>query len=318
MTSPNDENVEMESDPASGSQPPQHPAVPPTAPQGTNRLAALILFLVLGLIGSAVAWKLQTNFIIKADPLVPSGTVKDLDISLYGLEHLINVMGIPPRHSSFNVLASADGGGNSASTSPNPNQEMAKMRLAEERKKLGMVPRRNRAAVYFLLLGIPLGAILGLAEGIRRRSLKAILGNMTAMCILAAAAGFLGGGLHARVGEALAPRTDLDPIVAQMVPQFVAWLTLAVGLIAWPVAKNANKDTTLNFAVSAVVGALIGSVLYAPISQAIFIDDLFEFGMPGHIYSFLFWYLFGGAALSLLLGNACSQTTVPQPAPSPE
>lgn len=312
MTSPNTEDVKSDSTQVSESQPTQHSAVHPTATRGSNRLTALVLFLALGLIGSAVAWELQTRFVLKADPLAPSGTVQDLDISLFGLEYVLNVMGVPPRHSSFNVLASAGGGGNAASTSPNPDQEMAKMRLVEERKQLGVVPRRNRAAVYFLLLGIPLGAALGLAEGIRRRSLREIIGNMASMCILAAAAGFLGGSLHARVGEALASRTDLDPIVAQMVPQFVAWLTLALGLIAWPVAKAANKDTTLNFAVAAIVGALIGSVLYAPISQAIFIDDLFEYGMPGHVYSFLFWYLFGGAALSLSTGNACSQIAVPQ------
>jgi len=313
MTPQNDNHVEIDAEQSASSQPARHVAGQPNTPRRSKRLTCMGLFLVLGLIGSTVAWELQSRFIIKADPLAPSGTVKDLDISLFGLEHAINAMGIPAKHSSFNVLAASEGGGNSASTSPNPQQEMEKMRIVEEREQQGVVPRRNRAAVYLLLLGIPLAAALGLAEGIRRRSLKETIGGMIAMSFLGAAAGFLSGGLHARVGEALASRTDIDPIVAQMVPQVVACFTLALGLIAWPVAKAANKDTTLNLLVAAFVATLIGSVVYAPISQAIFIDDPFKYGMPGHIYSFGFWYLFVGGTFSLLIGNACSQIPVPQP-----
>tara|TARA_Y100000588_G_scaffold260804_1_gene275367 strand:+ start:4812 stop:4934 length:123 start_codon:yes stop_codon:yes gene_type:complete len=35
--------------------------------------------------------------------------------------------------------------------------------------------------------------------------------------------------------------------------------------------------------------------------------------MPGHIYSFGFWYFFVGGTFSLLIGKACSQIAVPQP-----
>jgi hypothetical protein len=137
---------------------------------------------------------------------------------------------------------------------------------------------------------------------------------MIAMCFLAAAAGFLGGGLHARIAEALATRNDIDPLVALMLPQFVGWFILALGLVAWPIAKNRNKNITLILAAAAIVGALICSVLYVPVSQAIFFDDPFEYALPGHIYSFRFWYLFGGVALSLSIGNACShQIAVPEP-----
>tara|TARA_Y100001934_G_scaffold272398_2_gene360604 strand:+ start:35 stop:607 length:573 start_codon:yes stop_codon:yes gene_type:complete len=190
MTPQNDNHAQIDAEQSASSQPARHVAGQPNAPRPSNRLTCMGLFLVLGLIGSTVAGELQSRFTIKADPLVPSGTVKALDISLLGLEHVINAMRIPAKHSSFNVLTASEGGGDSASTSPNPQQEMEKMRIVEEREQQGVVPRRNRAAVYSLLLGIPLAAALSLAEGIRRRSLKETIGGMIAMSLLGASAGF--------------------------------------------------------------------------------------------------------------------------------
>jgi len=290
-----------------------------TGPGIGHRLLITLLFLALGLGGGAVAWRLQTRFTLVSTPLAPTGNAGDAhpdpDISLYGLEYVIQALGIPPKHSSFHVLPEPSSGSQSSgSTSPNTAVELANIERELERRKLDITPRRNRAAVYLLLLGIPLGAALGLAEGIRRRSFVMLFGSTLASAVLAGAAGFLGGALHARVANAMAGK-DLDIYVTLMTPQFVAWFVLAVGLIAWPLAMNLNYKTGQNLITSAIAAALLCSLIYVPAAQTIFFDDPLSYSLPGHIYSFLFWYLFGSGMLSLVIGNACANIRY-QPLPS--
>ena len=281
-----------------------------TRPSRTQRLLFTLLFLTLGLGAGFVAWQLQSEFILRIEPLAPSGlpgeAQQDLEISLYGFEFVFQAFGIPPRHSSFNVLEGpASDSPTPMPSSPDPAQDMEQMKLEAERAAKGATPRRNRVAVYLLLLGILLGAATGLAEGIRRRSILMIIGGTLACAVLAGAAGFLGGALHSRVADAMNGR-DINAYVALMAPQFVAWLCLGVGLIAWPMAMNPNLKALEGLGTAAVAGGLLCSLIYVPLAQTIFFDDPLEHSLPGHVYSYLFWYLFGSGILSLLIGNACA------------
>ena len=292
-----------------------------TRPSFPQRVLITSLFLVMGLAAGFVAWQLQSEFILRADPLAPSGVPgqaqADLEISLYGFEYAFQAFGIPPKHSSFNVLegpASASQG--PTPTSPNPAQVQAQMQLEAERVIKETSPRKNRVAVYLMLLGTMLGAATGLSEGIRRRSILMIIGGVLACAVLAGAAGFLSGALHARTDAALAGQ-DLHHEIALMVPQFVAWLILGLGLIAWPLAMNPSRKAVEGLATAAIAGALLCSLIYVPLAQQIFFDDRLERSLPGHVYSFLFWFLFGSGVLSLLIGNACANIGR-QPAPAAE
>ena len=293
-----------------------------TRPSFPQRVLITSLFLVMGLAAGFVAWQLQSEFILRADPLAPGSgwagqAQPDLDISLYGLEYAFQAFGIPPKQSSFNVLegpASASQG--PTPTSPNPVQVQAQMQLEREKTIKETSPRKNRVAVYLMLLGIMLGAATGLSEGIRRRSILMIIGGVLACAVLAGAAGFLGGALHARADAALTGQ-DLNREVALMVPQFVAWLILGLGLIAWPLAMNPSRKAAESLATAAIAGALLCSLIYVPLAQQIFYDDRLERSLPGHVYSFLFWFLFGSGVLSLLVGNACANIGR-QPAPAAE
>ena len=281
-----------------------------TRPSRSQRLLFTLLFLTLGLVAGYVAWQLQSEFILRADPLAPSGipgqAQEDPEISLYGFEHIIQAFGIPPRHSSFNILEGPAGDSPTPTpSSPNPAQVMEQMKLEAERAVKEVTPRRNRVAVYLLLLGILLGAATGLAEGIRRRSILMIIGGTLACAVLAGAAGFLGGALHTRVADAMNGK-DINAYVALMVPQFVAWLCLGVGLVAWPMAMNPNLKAIEGLGTAAFAGGLLCSLIYVPLAQTIFFDDRLEHSLPGHVYSYLFWYLFGSGVLSLLVGNACA------------
>jgi len=288
------------------------PPVPPsdTRPGGPQRVLITLLFLVLGLGAALAAWQLQSEFIIKAGPLAPSGipgeAQEDPEISLYGLEYAFAALGVPSRHSSFNIL---EGPGSDSQSpppsSPDPAQVLAQMQLEAERAIKETAPRRNRVAVYLLLLGVMLGAATGLSEGIRRRSVLLILGGTLACAVLAGSAGFLGGALHSRVANALDGQ-DLNPYVALMAPQLVAWLALALGLIAWPLAMNPSLKATEGLGTAAIAGALLCSLIYVPLAQTIFFDDPLEHSLPAHVYSYMFWFLFGSGVLSLLIGNACA------------
>ena len=57
---------------------------------------------------------------------------------------------------------------------------------------------------------------------------------------------------------------------------------------------------------AAIAGALLCSLIYVPLAQTIFFDDPLEHSLPAHVYSYMFWFLFGSGVLSLLIGNACA------------
>lgn len=289
------------------SEPPSD-ASPSTGPGTGHRLLITLLFLALGLAGGTGAWWLQSRFTVEIMPLAASGIPgephPDPDISLYGLEYVIQALGIPPRQSSFTVFPESPGG-SSNSTSINTAVEMANINRELSRRRLDITPRRNRVAVYLLLLGISFGVAIGLAEGIRRRSIVMLIGGALISPVLAGAAGFLGGALHARVANAM-QSTNLDADVALMVPQFAGWFVLAVGLCAWPAAIKPNSTTALNLLAAAAAGALLYSMIYVLAAQQIFFDDPLAHSLPCHIYSFLFWYLFGSGMLSLTIGDACA------------
>jgi hypothetical protein len=267
-------------------------------------MSIMLLFLVFGIVGGTAGWQLQTEFDLQTAPLTPTGPGQphpDPDISLYGFEYAIQALGISPTHSSFTLAGLFQA--SSAATSPDPVQVQAEMKVEAERRNQDIALRSNRVAVYLLLLGIPLGAALGLAEGIRRRTIMALLVGPIASALIAGAAGFLGGLLHTRAANAIQGH-DIDQHVALMVPQFIAWGTLALGLIVWTLATNPGREAAQNLVGAALAGAILCSLIYVPASEIIFFDDPLEHALPGHPDSFRFWFLFGSGVLGLLIGNA--------------
>lgn len=307
-TSPPTPEAESVETPPEASVVEEDSSAPPasTRPSFLQRILITSLFLVMGLAASLVAWQVQSEFVLRADPLAPGQGPADAEISLYGFQYAIQALGIPPKQSSFNVLDGSDADSQPAmSTSPDPVQVQAQIKREAERAIKAASPRKNRVAVYLLLLGVMLGAATGLSEGIRRRSILMIIGGTLACAVLAGSAGFLGGALHARVANALDGQ-DLNPYVALMAPQFVAWLALALGLVAWPLAMNPRLKALEGLGTAAIAGALLCSLIYVPLAQTIFFDDPLEHSLPAHVYSYMFWFLFGSGVLSLLIGNACA------------
>jgi len=302
------------------------PVVDPS-PSTVTKLSITMLFMVLGVAGAWVGWIVQTDFVRKALPNAPSGmpgegqvdsefTLEFHGVELKGFEVLMAAMGVPAKHSTFNVLLNSnDIQSGPTGTSPDPQQVQAQMKREAERHQQGVSPRRNRVALYLMLLGIPLGAGIGLAEGIRRLSILHLLTGTIACAVLVGAAGFLGGGLHARVAETLAPN-DLNEYIKLMIPQFVAWFVIGVGMVVWPLAMNPTLKTALSLGTTVVASALLSSLIYIPIGQAVFFDDSFELSVPGHVFSYGFWFFFGSGVLSMLVGHACASMGRPRPQPA--
>jgi len=279
-------------------------SAPSNRPSIGHRMRITLLFLVFGIVGGTAGWQLQTEFDLQVAPLTPTGPGQphaDPDISLYGFEYAIQTLGIPPTHSSFTLAGLFQA--SSPSTSPDPVQVKAEMKIEVERRKKDIALRSNRVAVYLLLLGLPLGAALGLAEGIRRRTIMALLLGPLASALIAGAAGFLAGVLHTSTANAI-QGYDIDQYVALMVPHFIAWGTIALGLIAWTLATNFGREAAQNLVTAALTGAILCSLIYVPASEIIFFDDPLEHALPGHPDSFRFWFLFGSGVLGLLIGNA--------------
>ncbi len=281
-------------------------SVPSNRPSTAHRIGITLLFLAFGIVGGTAGWQLQSEFDLQVAPLTPTGPRQshtDPHISLYGFEYAIQALGITPTHSSFTLpgmfVAS------SASTSPDPEAVKAQMKVEAERRKQNVAPRTNRVAVYLLLLGIPLGAALGLAEGIRRRTITTLLVGPLVSALIVGAAGFLGGTLHSRTANAILGK-DIDQYVALMLPQFFAWGTIALGLIVWTLAINPSREAAGKLVTAALAGAALCSLIYVPASEIIFFDDPLELSLPGHPDSFRFWFLFGSGVLSLLIGNAAA------------
>ena len=303
-------------------EPPQESAPAMAVEQSIStsaKLAITVMFMVLGLVGAWAGWIVQTDFVREATPLAPSGMPGegqlDSEFTLHGFEVIMSWMGVPAKQSTFNILLQADEiDSGPVGTSPDPQQVMAQLKEEAKRSQKEISPRRNRVAVYLLLLGIPLGAGIGLAEGIRRRSVLQLLAAPVACAILTGAAGFLAGGLHARVAMAVQP-IDLRPDFKLMIPNFVAWLVIGLGAAVWPLAMNLTAKALKGIGPAVVASALLNSLIYGIIAQAIFIDDDFTFAVPGHVYSFMFWFLFGSGCLCLLLGLTCAGMGRQRPQP---
>jgi len=298
-----------------------------SAPTTAAKLAVTAMFILLGSIGAWTGWVVQTDFVSKATPNAPSGmpgegqvdsefTLAFRGVELTGFNTIMSAMGVPAKQSTFNVLLnSSDIESGPVGTSPDPQQVQAQMKREDERRQRGVSPRRNRVALYLMLLGIPLGVGLGLAEGIRRRSILQVLVGAIACAILVGAAGFLAGGLHARVATILEPN-DLNQYIKLMIPQFVAWFVIGIGAMVWPLAMNPSLKTAQSLGTAVVASALLSCLIYVPVAQAVFFDDPFELAVPGHIYSYGFWFLFGSGFLSMLLGLGCANIGLKQPQPA--
>ena len=290
------------------------------APSTAAKLSITVMFVVLGLVGAWAGWTVQSDFVREATPLAPSGMPGegqlDSEFTLHGFEVIMAAMGVPAKQSTFNILLGADEiDSGPVGTSPDPQQVMAQMKEEAKRSQKEISPRRNRVAVYLLLLGIPLGAGIGLAEGIRRRSILHLLAAPVACAILTGAAGFLAGGLHARVAMAVQP-IDLRDDFKLMIPNFVAWLVIGLGAAVWPLAMSPTAKALKGIGSAVIASALLNSLIYGIIAQAIFIDDDFKFAIPGHVYSFMFWFLFGSGCLCLLLGLSCANMGRQRPQPA--
>ncbi len=309
---------------------PQEPVQEPTdasiehAPTTAAKLTITTMFIVLSLAGAWTGWIVQTDFVRKSTPNAPSGmpgqgqvdsefTLEFHGVELKGFDVIMSAMGVPAKQSTFNVLLnSSDIESGPVGTSPDPQQVQAQMKRENERRQRGVSPRRNRVALYLMLLGIPLGAGLGLAEGIRRRSILQVVIGTIASAVLVGAAGFLAGGLHARVATILEPN-DLDQYIKLMIPQFVAWFVIGIGAMVWPLAMNPSLKTAQSLGSAVVASAMLSCLIYVPVAQAVFFDDPFELSVPGHIYSYGFWFVFGSGFLSMLLGLGCANIGRTQP-----
>lgn len=285
-----------------------------------RRLLVSFLFLALGLAGAAAGWKLKCEFDFRSSPRASSAGVSDgppnEPFTLFGLEKLINALGIEPKPSSFHLLSAGEGGAQ-ISTSPDPAQVMADIKRAAERKQAERAPRRNRVAVYFLLLGLPLGACIGLAEGLRRLSLVSIVTGLLAGTVLGGAAGFLAGGLQSRAHGALASFT-FDNNYKLMIVQLVGWSVLAVGISVGTAVASAKIKAFANYITGGLAAGLLIALIYVPSALLIFPYDILEDALPRDKNGSLYWFLFGGAMISLLIGHGSATTSGSANEPVPD
>jgi hypothetical protein len=285
-----------------------------------RRLLVSLLFLSLGLGGAAAGWKLKCEFDFRSSPRASSAGTSDgppnEPFTLFGLEQLINALGIEPKPSSFHLLSSGEGGSQVA-TSPDPAQVMADIKRAAERKKAERAPRRNRVAVYFLLLGLPLGACIGLAEGLRRLSLISIVTGLLVGTVVGGAAGFLAGGLQSRAHVALASFT-FDNNYKLMIVQLVGWSALAIGIGVATAVASTKAKAFANYITGGLAAGLLVALIYVPSALLIFPYDILEDALPRDKNGSLYWFLFGGAMISLLIGHSSATTTGSANEPVPD
>lgn len=314
----------MSDSPADSSGPPSETSVPVTTENEEAVPAAIVvpglglgrrwlvslLFLALGLGGATAGWKLKCEFDFRSSPRFPSTGPQDIApdeaFTMFGLERLIEALGIEPKPSSFHLLVQA-GGGPQMSTSPNRAQVMADMEREAKRKESKIRPRRNKVAVYFLLLGIPLGACLGLAEGLRRFSLMRIIIGLLVGAVIGGAAGFLAGGLQTRAHVALASAT-FDGNYKLMIVQLVSWSVLAVGVGVGAAVASTTVKALASYVTGGVAAALLVALIYVPSALLIFPYDVLENALPADKNGSLYWYLFGSGMISLMIGHSSATT----------
>ena len=94
------------------------------------------------------------------------------------------------------------------------------------------------------------------------------------------------------------------------------WFVIGIGAMVWPLAMNPSLKPAQSLGTAVVASALLSSLISVPVAQAVFFDDPFELAVPGHIYSYGFWFLFGSGFLSMLLGLGCANIGLKQPQPA--
>jgi hypothetical protein len=320
------ENPQADTEPAPEADTPEEAtaatevASPDNSPPAlSEKLKTTALFLALSLAAAGLGWTVHGEFMDRAVPLPPSGmpgeVQADTPISLYGLEHVMAILGVPPRQSSFfNRLEEASGNGmNQNASFPGPNQARRSPEADDIQREF--TTRRHRVSVYLLILGIPLGAAIGLAESLRRKSAKLIVGGLLVGAILGGAAGFLAGSLHVTTDRAM-QEVELDTELKLMAPQFVAWSVLGLGLIVWPLSLTPNVRTALQLSSTVIAGSLFLSLVYILVALQIYYDDRLAHSIPSHAHSFLFWFLFGSGILSVVIGHSRANNPLPPEAPT--
>lgn len=257
-----------------------------------NRHLWLLTFLVLGLAGGGISWFVKGKFdaartVTENGQLAPNS----------------HFLGIPFKTATFTADERLADGGPMMATSPDPVQVAKDMAAEKERKSKAISPRRNRYAVYYLLLGLFLAGPIGLAEGIRRKQGRDIAIGAAAGILLGAAFGYLAGLLLARINVALMT-TTLEGTYRLMIVHLVGWSILAFSVAAGTGIISFNAKTILGNAVSGFAAAVISSLLFVPIAQTIYIDEPFEFPIsevdPNCV---MFLYLLGSGTISMFVGH---------------
>ena len=268
-------------------------ATPPPADPVSNRHMWLLIFLVLGLVGGGIGWVIKGSF----DAARNATEAGQLATSS-------QFMGIPFETATFTADERLADGGPMMSTSPDPVQVAKDLAAEKERKAKAAAPRRNRYTIYYLVLGILLAGPMGLAEGVRRGQPQGIIIGAAAGIVLGAASGYLAGLLLARTNVALMT-TSLEDTYRLMIVHLVAWSILASGVAASTGVISLNIKTILGNAASGLAAAIIASLLYVPVAQAVFIDETFDFPIsevdPNCV---MFLYLLGSGAITMFVGHS--------------
>lgn len=258
---------------------------------------SLMIFLVLAIIASFASWGAKNYF---------EGQLEYRQTSQPGAKPPEKVVILGTKVLPRSWFAGAVGGVGQA-TSPDPTQAQSAMATNAR-------ARRNRLIASLLVFGGVLASLLGIAEGVSRRSTVATVVGGLAGLVLGATFGGLAGLVEAmtwsRVTEIAGWQESqwqwlarsLTQTTRLMIAHATMWSTLFVGIaLTVGLPSLSIRAMALN-TVNALVAAIAVSLAY-PVIVDSFFQDSPQSGVPINSSSVLLWFLLAGSFAALLIGH---------------
>ncbi|MBA3314863.1 MAG: hypothetical protein M3552_07435 [Planctomycetota bacterium] len=167
---------------------------------------------------------------------------------------------------------------------------------------------RKNAAAAWVVIGVPVAALVGATAGVLIRSWAMSLAGLFVGAILGGALGGAAGWTAALVYQTLMIRVALEASYSAMAAHAVGWslLAIAIALTVWLVTRRPGVSL-LRVAGTAVASGLVAALLFPIIAAVAFPMSNSDLVIPSGHWNRLVWVEFAAAIISLGIVRSISR-----------